>query len=38
MCNPREALVITCERLNLSLFTPRSFRRAFIIRALEKKT
>jgi integrase len=36
MCNPREALVITCERLNLSLFTPRSFRRAFIIRALEK--
>jgi integrase len=36
MCNPREALVITCERLNLPLFTPRSFRRAFIIRALEK--
>ncbi len=36
ICNPREALVITCERLNLSLFTPRSLRRAFIIRALEK--
>gem|GEM_PF-541797 len=36
VCNPREAISIACRRLNLPAFSPRSFRRAFIIRALEK--
>ena len=34
--NPREAIAKACRRLNYPAFTPRSFRRAFIIRALEK--
>lgn len=34
--NPRAAISMACRRLNYSSFTPRSFRRAFIIRALEK--
>jgi len=34
--NPQEALLLACRRLNYPTFTPRSFRRAFIIRALEK--
>ena len=34
--NPREAISLACRRLNYPAFTPRSFRRAFIIRALEK--
>ncbi|MGC3960482.1 MAG: tyrosine-type recombinase/integrase [Verrucomicrobiota bacterium] len=33
---PREALWMACTRLGYPLFTARSFRRAFIIRALEK--
>jgi integrase len=36
ICNPREAIVLACRRLNLPAFSPRSFRRTFIIRALEK--
>ena len=35
-CNPQDALFLACQRLNYPSFTPRSFRRAFIIRALEK--
>ena len=34
--NPREAISLACRRLSLPAFSPRSFRRAFIIRALEK--
>ena len=34
--NPREAISLACRRLNLPAFSPRSFRRAFILRALEK--
>jgi integrase len=34
--NPREALALACNRLRYPPFSPRSFRRAFIIRALEK--
>jgi integrase len=34
--NPREALSLACKHLDLPQFSPRSFRRAFIIRALEK--
>ena len=34
--NPREALAIACRRLRYPPFSPRSFRRAFITRALEK--
>jgi integrase len=34
--NPREAITLACRRLGLPSFSPRSFRRAFIIRALEK--
>jgi integrase len=34
--NPREALTLACQRLGCSHYSPRSFRRAFIIRALEK--
>ncbi len=33
---PREALSLACRRLDCPQFSPRSFRRAFIIRALEK--
>ena len=36
ICNPREAISLACRRLNLPAFSPRSFRRAFIIRALER--
>ena len=34
--NPREAISLACRRLNYPAFTPRSFRRAFVIRALER--
>ena len=34
--NPREALSLACQHLGFPQFSPRSFRRAFIIRALEK--
>jgi integrase len=34
--NPHEAMVLACQRLNYPRFSPRSLRRAFIIRALEK--
>jgi integrase len=34
--NPREALALACKKLGFPSFSPRSFRRAFIIRALEK--
>ena len=34
---PREAIALACKRLNFPPFSPRSFRRAFIIRALEKE-
>jgi integrase len=34
--NPREALSLACRRLGYPQFSPRSFRRAFIVRALEK--
>ena len=33
---PREAIALACQRLKYPSFSPRSFRRAFIIRALEK--
>src|SRR6185312_6728076 len=33
---PREAISYACRRLGFPQFSPRSFRRAFIIRALEK--
>jgi len=33
---PREAISLACRRLGYPKFSPRSFRRAFIIRALEK--
>ncbi len=33
---PREALSLACRRLGYPQFSPRSFRRAFITRALEK--
>jgi integrase len=33
---PREAISLACRRLTYPQFSPRSFRRAFIIRALEK--
>ena len=36
ICNPQDAIFLACQRLNYPSFTPRSFRRAFIIRALEK--
>jgi integrase len=36
VCSPREAITFACRRLNLPALSPRSFRRAFIIRALEK--
>jgi integrase len=36
VCNPREAITFACSRLNLPTFSPRSFRRAFIIHALER--
>jgi len=34
--SPREAIALACKRLGYPPFSPRSFRRAFIIRALEK--
>jgi integrase len=34
--NPREALSLACRKLGYPPFSPRSFRRAFIVRALEK--
>jgi len=33
---PRETISLACRRLGFPQFSPRSFRRAFIIRALEK--
>jgi integrase len=36
ICNPREAIACACRRLRFPSFSPRSFRRAFIVRALEK--
>ncbi len=34
--DPREALTLACKKLGYPMFTPRSFRRAFIVRALER--
>ena len=34
--NPREAISLACKSMKLPVLSPRSFRRAFIIRALEK--
>jgi integrase len=34
---PRESLSFACKRLGFPSFSPRSFRRAFIVRALEKE-
>lgn len=34
--SPRETLSLACKRLGFPQFSPRSFRRAFITRALEK--
>jgi len=34
--SPREAISLACRRLGYTQFSPRSFRRAFIMRALEK--
>jgi integrase len=34
--SPREAIALACKRLGYPPFSPRSFRRAFIVRALEK--
>ena len=36
--NPREALTLTCRKMKLPAYSPRSFRRAFIIRALKKQS
>ena len=33
---PREAISLACRRLAYPQYSPRSFRRAFIVRALEK--
>ena len=34
--NPKKALDAACKRLNLPHFSPRSLRRCFITRAIEK--
>ena len=34
--NPRETLSLACKRVGYPQFSPRSFRRSFIIRSLEK--
>ena len=34
--SPREAICLACRRLGYPQFSPRSLRRAFIMRALEK--
>src|ERR1051325_6139336 len=34
--NPRKALESACKKLNMPLYSPRAFRRTFIINCLER--